>query len=336
MNSKLKLLLGFVISAFFLYITFHNMNFAEIKHAFREANYWWLIPSQIALWASLFARAYRFKVIAQKKIDLGFWPAFSAIMIGYFGNGVLPARLGEVLKANVINKRTQSSFSISIGLVFLERILDLFFMLVIFIMFFLITLIKNDLDLMSAELQRTLLFGSVLATIPFLIFFIILLKEDLFSRFFRKAIFFLKDSTKERLESILKRFLEASHSIKSFGFLLKIIGISFLVWVPIIFNSYYVFFCFDELKSLPFRAAMLTVILIAIGITLPSSPGYIGPYHAAAKYALKVYSRNLASIGSYAILLHITQMLPMVLVGFLLFNKENIQLKEVKNMKDEK
>ncbi len=333
MRKNIKLIIGLLISAIFLYITFYNMDFGEIKDALKKANYWWLIPSQIALWASLFFRAYRFKVMAQKKVNLHFWDAFSAIMIGYFGNGVLPARLGEVLKARTINDKTKATFSTSIGLVFLERILDLFFMLVIFILFFIITLIKNDS--MSPELQKTLMFGSVLATLPFVVFFIILIKEDLFCRIFRKILFFLNDHGKEKAESILKRFLEASHSIKKPIFLLRLILLSFLIWVPVIFNAYYAFFCFEDLKGLPLRAAMLTVILVAIGITLPSSPGYIGPYHAAAKYALKVYSKNLSSIGSFAIVLHISQMLPMILVGFIFFNKENLKLKEIRKIQDE-
>ncbi len=333
MKNYIKLILGLVISAFFLYITFHNMDFGEIKNALKEANYWWLVPSQAVMWLGLFIRAYRFRVMAQKKVSLRFWDSFSAIMIGYFGNGVLPARLGEFLKARTINQKTRSSFSISIGLVFLERILDLFFMLVIFIAFFIITLIKNDS--VSAQLRNTLLLGSVAATIPFVLFFIILIKEDFFSRIFRKMLFFLNENGREKAENILKRFLEASHCIKSPRFLLKLMWLSVWVWLPVILNVYYAFFCFEDLKELPLRAAMLTVILIAIGITLPSSPGYIGPYHAAAKFALKVYSPNISSIGSFAIVLHISQMLPMILVGFLFFNKENLKLKEVNKMQDE-
>lgn len=334
MNKKYKVLLGFLISAFFLYITFRNMDFQEIRQAMREANYWWLIPSQIALWVSLFFRAYRFKLFAQKKVNLRFWDSFTAIMVGYFGNGVLPVRLGEVLKANIISKKTDSSFSLSLGMVFLERIMDLFFMFFIFLMFLSITIIQNEA--MAPYLRNTLLLGTLFATIPFVIFFIILLKEELFSKIFKKLIFFLSEKHQAKLEDILKKFLEASHSIKSFSFLLLIIGASFLVWFPIILNTYFLFFCFEGLSGLPFKAAMLTVILIAIGISLPSSPSYIGPYHAATKYALQAYTRRLPIIGSYAILLHISQMTPLIIVGFILFNKENIKINEVQKMKDEK
>lgn len=331
MRNSLKISIGFIISVFFLYITFRNMQFNELESALRNADYRWLVPSQAALWLSLFARAHRFQVIAREKIRLGFWQSFSAIMVGYFGNGVLPARLGEVLKANIINKRSESSFSISIGMVFLERILDLLFMFIIFLMFLGMTLLTNEI--VSEQLRKILLFGSAFAVLPFIVFFIILTKEEFFNRLFNRFIFFFSAGFKEKLSQMLKRFLEASHSIKDPVFLAKILLISFLVWLPIIYNSYFLFLSFEGLKALPLRAAMLTVMLIAIGIALPSSPGYIGPYHAAAKYALIVYTSDLASIGSYAIVLHLSQMIPMVFVGFIFFNKENLSIKHNRDNK---
>ena len=49
---------------------------------------------------------------------------FSSTMIGYFGNGILFFRLGEVLKAYSISQGNKITASESFGVIMLERMID--------------------------------------------------------------------------------------------------------------------------------------------------------------------------------------------------------------------
>ena len=55
-------------------------------------------------------------------------------MIGYFGNGVLVFRLGELLKAYSISRNSDIKTTSLIGTVILERSLDLLMILLIFLL----------------------------------------------------------------------------------------------------------------------------------------------------------------------------------------------------------
>src|SRR5690348_6421934 len=70
----------------------------QIKEALRNANYWYLIPVVIALLASHFSRAIRWKIVME---PLGYKPrianTYMAVLIGYLANLAVP-RLGEILK----------------------------------------------------------------------------------------------------------------------------------------------------------------------------------------------------------------------------------------------
>ena len=46
------------------------------------------------------------------------------LLVGYLGNMVLPARLGEVVRAYLVSRREPVAFSVSLGVVFLERVMD--------------------------------------------------------------------------------------------------------------------------------------------------------------------------------------------------------------------
>ena len=59
-----------------------------------------------------------------EKIDLH--PLFESTMIGYFGNSVFPFRLGEILRGYSLCKNYSITFSVTFGTIILERILDMF------------------------------------------------------------------------------------------------------------------------------------------------------------------------------------------------------------------
>ena len=57
---------------------------------------------------------------------------FASTMIGYFGNGILAFRLGELLKAYSVSKNHSIQVSEVFGTVILERALDLLMVLFLF------------------------------------------------------------------------------------------------------------------------------------------------------------------------------------------------------------
>ena len=56
---------------------------------------------------------------------IGSYSLFSATTIGFMANNILPARVGEVIKAFVLGKKEKTSVSASFATIILERLLDL-------------------------------------------------------------------------------------------------------------------------------------------------------------------------------------------------------------------
>jgi len=83
--------------------------------------------------------------------------------------------------------------------------------------------------------------------------------------------------------------------------------------------------------SLPFLASFFILILLCLGVTLPSAPGYIGTFHVACQYGLIFYGFSKEKALSMAILLHAAGFIPTVILGLLLFFLQHISLRNLIN-----
>ncbi|MCH7494725.1 MAG: flippase-like domain-containing protein [Candidatus Marinimicrobia bacterium] len=122
---KKRLIAGLIISIVFLYFAFRDVNWQEFSRSLLSVNFVWLIPAAISVIASFVIRAIRWKMLIDPVQKVSYGKTFSATMIGYMGNNILPFRLGDLLRAYVFSKKTGLSKSSTLASLLLERILDL-------------------------------------------------------------------------------------------------------------------------------------------------------------------------------------------------------------------
>jgi len=132
-------------------------DWVAIKNALLNARYWLVIPVVLALLASHYSRAIRWKILME---PLGYKPrisnTFLAVLIGYMANLAFP-RLGEVLKCTVLSRYEKVPADKLVGTIVAERVFDLIcLVLVMLITFFTQTEIIGEY--LSAQVYE--LFGS--------------------------------------------------------------------------------------------------------------------------------------------------------------------------------
>jgi glycosyltransferase 2 family protein len=91
--------------------------------------------------------------------------------------------------------------------------------------------------------------------------------------------------------------------------------ISMLVWVGESGMFYFVMRGFG-LEATPVMA-LLVMAIATLSTLVPSSPGYVGPFHLAAFTAISLVGGTAAQAGSYAVLSHLALWLPTTLAGAL-------------------
>ena len=122
-NSIISLLVVAICLFVFIENSEGDLNFKSLL--INISNGWiYLLITSILLIVSVYFRAIRWKYLFREEDGVETYSLFRYELIGYFGNNVLPLRLGELLRAYILGKRYSLSNSYVFGTIVLERILD--------------------------------------------------------------------------------------------------------------------------------------------------------------------------------------------------------------------
>jgi hypothetical protein len=81
--------------------------------------------------------------------------------------------------------------------------------------------------------------------------------------------------------------------------------------------------------DVPVTAAVLLVVVSALGMVVPSSPGYVGVYHYLVVETLALFAVDRSLALSFAIVAHLATFLPLSLIGVGYLWRESLSLGRV-------
>jgi len=273
LKQKLLLWAGLLISALFLWIALRDIAFDQFVSALRRVD----IPPLIGGFATLLmiylVRTVRWRAIIRAKADIGFWQTFSILMIGFFGNNVLPARAGEILRAILLRRRIQVRRSFALGTIVVERVNDVA-ALVGLLLLALYRIPSENLPAVTGDV-RTI---ALIVLVVFAIGLAVLLWGRVWAVNLLRRTFalLLPDKLAETLASKLDHFSQGLEVLRNPRKFALVLGLSILDWsaMALVFYCVSRAFHFDLSPS----AVGLTVALVNLGMIVPSSPGYVGTY----------------------------------------------------------
>lgn len=281
----------------------------KIIDDFKSANYWWIGVVFLCYIASNISRAIRWKMLIRplgREAKLS--NVFAAVMLGYFGNLGLP-RLGEVMRAVAVANYEAMPVEKVVGTVIVERLIDVICLLICIGLCFLI-----EFDTIYTYVEQWqgggdgpnyLLFGLGGAGLLVLIV----------GWFFRKQLLALP--LFQKILNIVKGFWEGILAIGKMKNPIAFVGHSIFIWVMYFFMTYFCFFAFEPTTGLPAHVGLLTFVVGALAIAVPS-PGGMGTYHIFVIGLLALYGVSEADAFSFANILFFSVQLGInVFIGLL-------------------
>lgn len=125
--------IGITCGAAFMMLTLRELDAASLAAVWSSAKLWWLAPGAAAYCSAMFLRALRWKEILRPLRPLE-WPVVTQVLVvGYGLNYLLPARLGELLRAHYARDRFSLSRSSVLGTIVVERTADLLIVVLLLI-----------------------------------------------------------------------------------------------------------------------------------------------------------------------------------------------------------
>ena len=99
-----KVVVGVIISMAGIYWAFKDFQFLDFKESIHQVDLLYLVLATLFLWGSVWLRGLRWKWLFKENDSPKISSLYRAELIGFFGNNVLPLRLGELLRSYIISK----------------------------------------------------------------------------------------------------------------------------------------------------------------------------------------------------------------------------------------
>lgn len=334
MNRKtdLKFWLGICVSVFFMVLLFRKIDFAQLVIALRSVDYRYIVLAVVFTFISYFLRAvrWRYLLISEKKIPLS--SLYPATIIGYMANNLLPARLGEFVRAYILAKREQLETPSVFASLVIDRLFDGFTVLVML----LITLFTVRLPLGMEDAALALKTGGIVMFLLYcgVIVFLFLLKLQTmrtlsFVRFLLKPF---PERFSESLIPMLGSFIGGIRLSSRSRHIAAILLSSVLIWTFAVLPVDMTLRSFGI--NLPISASMFIMVLLVFAVMVPASPGFIGTYHYACFKGLSVFGISETTSLSIALIIHGMAFFPVIIAGFYHLWSNKISLTDIKKVEE--
>lgn len=267
--------IGIGISVLSLWLAFRSINFTDLENAIGRAQFLWLLPAVLIQFFAVWARAQRWATLLDRKGLV--WKAFWSHSIGFLFTNVFPFRLGEPARAIVMSERSNIPLFQVAGSILIERILD------VAIVVLALAGVLPFLRVPELVSRSGLVFGSIVL-VALIVLWLIVRFRTLSDRIVRAVLERLKFLPGEALLARWSELVEGLTPLLSLRVLLGAIFWTVAAW----FFSLAIYYC--SMKAFQPDATVIesifVVVTLALAITLPSSPGFIGVFQLAGQQAL--------------------------------------------------
>jgi glycosyltransferase 2 family protein len=177
-RSRLRFIVGLAISALFIGLTLSRIDVNKVAEAILAAAPLGLVVGLVLVSAEVWVRARRWQLLLNGIRPVPYRLALAYLYIGYFANGVLPARLGDIARAYVGGSVLGTGRLPTFGTIVIERVTDASMMVLIVIGLGLLRPAASELS------ANALLLGGVgVVGLAVLLVGLVLLRRGAFTRY---------------------------------------------------------------------------------------------------------------------------------------------------------
>lgn len=312
-----KVILGILISVFLVYLSIRGINLQDVFRDLQRIQFSYVISFIILVMLMQWLRSYRWGVMLQPMEKIDQLSLFSVTSVGFLAIASIPARIGELARPYLISKRSSIKMSSALGTILVERVFDSFTVLA----FAMIVLFFTDLP--PWMIKSSIIF-FVLALVMFCFIIFLILRRDTALKLINGILSKLPGKFAHKIDELIHHFIDGFQIITNIKLFLYLFFLSALIWLVDVLAIYMLLESFGF--GLPIMASFVLMIILIVGIAIPTAPGYIGNWHFACVLALSLFGLAKAEALSFALVYHFLSMVIVVVLGvaFLPFNKFSI------------
>lgn len=305
-----KHFLAAIIGLLAIWLAYRNIHFDQVLGVLAKARYGYIGISLGIFFFQNIIKAKRWRILLGEKAEpLPDSTLLLAVLTGQMLNIVYPARIGDVARAYSVGIRgTGSSFAL--GTIVLEKLLELvFYAALFFSLFFLLPLP----DWINGSVHTFLLVVPFVAAVTLLLAY----RPAWVMQQVHRVLAISPGRLRDYLLPRLRAIVSSQSVLRSKPAIVQVLLLSAVLWALAVVNVEVVLRSLG--LNLPWSAPMLVLLVLQVGISIPSIPGKLGIFEYSCILALSVFGVGRESALIFGLLLYASAILPVIVFGLISF-----------------
>ncbi|MEM7771940.1 MAG: lysylphosphatidylglycerol synthase transmembrane domain-containing protein [Cyanobacteria bacterium P01_E01_bin.6] len=304
-NNWIRAILGLAIGVVFFVLVLQRTSWGQVQDILLQTDSRWVAVAIAAYGISMVIRVERWRLLLWDVKPLSFKAISVALVVGYAMNNILPARLGELFRADFAGRRYELSRSATIGSIALERTLDGLIVV--------LSLVLGRFFVSQNQLLNTLTIAGMVLFVGIAIALWVMSAGQM-SRWM--------NALPEKIQSRIVSFQSGLSAMRG-SQLSRVVGFSLSVWV---FEAIAHWSVLNSINvSLNWMQMLSVVGVVNLSTLIPSAPGFAGTYQYAYAFVLGLFSYSTASGIAAATAVQIFLLGSTTLIGLALYSYVNAQ-----------
>ncbi|HEX6694869.1 MAG TPA: lysylphosphatidylglycerol synthase transmembrane domain-containing protein [Longimicrobiales bacterium] len=308
-----KAALGILISAAALYYVFKDQDLGALLHEVRSANPFYLFWATFAATFVFWIRAWRWKALLDPvREGTSFNSRFAATTIGFMGNNVFPARVGEFMRVIALAKAEKIPIVTSATSIVLERMFDAFTVIALLFLSMVLPGLPDTAVGAGYAWKAVLLGAAITALLVVLCVLVIWPRTAVYVA--EQMVRPLPARARRPIIDALEAFLLGASALRNPRVVMRAGLWSIVLWLVNAAGFWIAFHAFD--LPLSFTAALFFQGALVVGVAAPSAPGFFGVYEFFASLVLVgMWGADPTKTNAFAASYHLAGFIPVTLIG---------------------
>jgi uncharacterized protein (TIRG00374 family) len=323
-----KLWISVLISAALLWFSMRDVQPGELWGYIRSINPIYFIPYFVILVLEVVARSLRWWAILRPAKRCTLRGLVVATLIGTMANNVLPARAGEFVRAYAGARIERLPFSTALATIVIDRVLDGLTITAIFALALIFFPLPDAVKPPGFVAAGILAAAAYAVGLVFLIALLVRRESTLgVAAWILQHTPLLPARIVDKLMGALRAFAQGLDVLRSPWLLTACLGLSALIWIGYTLSILVLWPPFDI--HLGLGEAFIVLLVLTLGLTLPSTPGFVGAIESAFVVGLGIFGVDGTKAVAFALVYHLSQYIPHTIVGLLLLPAAQMSFREM-------
>ncbi len=333
MRRHLRAVIGVGLSLLLLGWALRDVSPAGVAHEVRNVDPLLFALAIVLTLCGFWFRAVRWGVFLIPTGRVPFRPRFASTMIGFAVNNILPARVGEFARAYSLSRITEVRLGASLATLVVERIFD--GIVVVALLFAAMSVDTFPAGQIAGVDPRVAArFIALAMTGLGLGLGALVIAPERSLRLAERVVHAIAPArVRHPLLGALRSFIEGLVVLRSGRLFFISLGLAVVQWI-FTATSFLVAFRAFDIQEVGFAGALFLQSLISLSVAVPSSPGFFGPFEAAAKLGLALWGVAPDKAISFAVGFHLGGFIPTTLIGLYYVWRLDLSWKQVQRSEE--